>query len=105
MERLKKLRKENKITMRELGGVLGLSETAIYYYETGKREPDQATLKKLADYFNVSVDYLLGRETPASTPLDDVEIALYEGSKGLSEQGKKDVLDYIEFIKSKEKQK
>jgi len=60
-ERLRKLRKEHKMTQTELGEKLGLSTSAIGMYEQGRRDPDSMTLKKIADLFNVTVDYLLGR--------------------------------------------
>lgn len=61
MNRIRELRKELSLTMKELGRYIGVAESTISLYESGKREPDNKTLVKLADYFNVSVDYLLGR--------------------------------------------
>ena len=61
MKRLKELRKERQLTQQELGEIINCTHTAINYYENGKRQPDLETLCKLADYFNVSVDYLLGK--------------------------------------------
>ncbi|MBM7582479.1 transcriptional regulator with XRE-family HTH domain [Caldicoprobacter guelmensis] len=60
-KRLKELRKEHKMTQTELGKILGLSTSAIGMYEQGRRDPDSFTLQKIADTFNVTVDYLLGR--------------------------------------------
>ena len=60
MTKLKELRKEHKLSMKELGKILGLSESTISLYEAGKREPDIKTLIKIADYFNVSVDVFHG---------------------------------------------
>lgn len=60
MEKLRELRKQNKLSMKELGAILGLSESTISLYENGKREPDIATIIKIANYFNISVDELLG---------------------------------------------
>ena len=62
MNLIRELRKSKKITMKEFGHIIGVSEAAISHYETNKRQPDQATLIKIADFFGVSVDYLLGRE-------------------------------------------
>lgn len=59
---LKKLRKSHNMTQDELAEMLSLSRSAISLYETGRREPDYSILTKLADIFDVSVDYLLGRE-------------------------------------------
>jgi len=60
MKNLKILREHKNITMEELANHLGLTRSAISLYESGKRQPDFDTLKKLAKYFNVSIDYLLG---------------------------------------------
>lgn len=54
--------------MKELGAVVGLAESTISQYETGKREPDNETLLRLGEFFNTSVDYLLGRETATDGP-------------------------------------
>lgn len=59
--KIRKLRTERGWTQSELAEKLSVSESAISYYETGKREPDTETLHKLATLFNVSLDYLLGR--------------------------------------------
>ena len=59
--RLKELRKEKGITQLKLAMDLGLSQNTISRYETGEREADYKTLIMLADYFGVSVDYLIGR--------------------------------------------
>lgn len=59
--RLKALRKERKISQLKLALDLNMNQNSISRYETGEREADYATLIKLADYFGVSVDYLLER--------------------------------------------
>jgi len=59
--RLKLLRKQRKISQLKLAMDLGLSQNSISRYETGEREADYATLILLANYFNVSIDYLLER--------------------------------------------
>lgn len=69
MERLKLLRKELKKTQTDIANVLGITVSAYGNYELGQREPDNANLIKLAKYFGVSTDYLLGlsEERAAST--------------------------------------
>jgi len=75
MENLRKLRKDAKLTMKQLGEIMGVAESTISLYETGNREPDKETLFKLADYFDVTTDYLLGRtntpnaESAPTTPI------------------------------------
>ena len=68
MNRIRELRKKRCMTMKELGAVVGLAESTISQYETGKREPDNETLLRLGEFFNTSVDYLLGREIIADSP-------------------------------------
>lgn len=59
--RLKEIRKKRGITQLKLAMDLNISQNTISRYETGEREADYATLTRLADYFNVSTDYLLER--------------------------------------------
>lgn len=59
--RLKALRKQKKISQLKLALELNTNQNTISRYETGEREPGLKELVKIADYFNVSVDYLLER--------------------------------------------
>jgi len=61
-DRLKECRKNIGKTQREVADNLGRTERGYQNYELGNREPSQETTIKIADYFNVSVDYLLGRD-------------------------------------------
>jgi transcriptional regulator with XRE-family HTH domain len=60
-ERVKLLREEKQLSQIELAKLLHIANTTLSMYETGKREPDFETLQLLADFFNVTTDYLLGR--------------------------------------------
>ena len=60
-KRLTELRKEKGVTQKDMSLLLGITRPAYTAYEMGKRQPDYETLIKLADYFNVTIDYLLGR--------------------------------------------
>lgn len=64
MNRIRDLRKIQKMTLKDLGKRVGLSESTISLYENGKREPDLETLQHFADIFHVSVDFILGRDHP-----------------------------------------
>lgn len=73
-QRLRHLIKQSKSTQKEIATSLGLSQQRFSYYANGQREPDSDTLCSIADYFGVSVDYLLGREeTPAPEARDGSE--------------------------------
>jgi transcriptional regulator with XRE-family HTH domain len=74
-KRFKQLREEMNITQRELAEHLNCSKSAIALYETGQRNPDHETLNKIADFFSVSTDYLLGR-TDFRTSADRITEAL-----------------------------
>lgn len=60
-KRLKYLRRLNDITQQELADYLNVGKTTISNYETGYSTPDVETLNKIADFFNTTIDYLLGR--------------------------------------------
>ena len=59
--RLKELRKKKRISQLKLALELNINQNSISRYENMERDPDYATLIKFADYFDVSLDYLLGR--------------------------------------------
>lgn len=68
MERMQMLRKKAGLTLKQLGKAVDKAESTISQYESGRREPDNETLLRIADVLGCSVDYLLGREdtkTPA----------------------------------------
>ncbi|MEE0106664.1 MAG: helix-turn-helix transcriptional regulator [Lachnospiraceae bacterium] len=60
---LRLLRGEKEMSQQELADALGISKSAINMYERGERQPNFETLEAIADFFNVDIDYLLGRTT------------------------------------------
>lgn len=60
-ERLRKLRKQRGLSQNELSKHIGISKSSVNMYERGEREPSFETLEAIADYFNVDMDFLLGR--------------------------------------------
>lgn len=110
-ERIKSLRKEHNMTQSELGKILGIGKTTISMYENGNSNPDDDLKQKIADYFNVSVDYLLGRSDireSAEKLLKDPKttIALHNGNgidDELPEEAKKEIENFIEYVKNKYK--
>lgn len=71
IERLKKLRKEGKLTQKDIATFLNISQPAYQQFESGKKKINLETMEKLADYFNVSTDYLLGK---TDIPDPDLEV-------------------------------
>ena len=93
MKNLTKLRKERGLTNEEVGKVLGVSKSRYNNWEIDRAEPDIATLKALADFFCVSIDYLVGADerrypnSPAAELSED-EKELLSIYKDLSDNGK-----------------
>lgn len=83
--RIKELRKEKGLRQSELATTLHVSQQAVGSWETGRTVPGADTLNVLADYFNVTTDYLLGRpekkddDTRTADIKDDDVIFTYEG--------------------------
>lgn len=59
-DRLKQLRLENDMLQKETAAKLGLQRSTYVNYENGYREPDLETIKKIANYYDCTIDYLLG---------------------------------------------
>lgn len=82
---IRDLRKLKKMSQSELAKVVGVSQTTVTAWETGKAEPSSSAISSLADYFNVTTDYLLGRpekkddNTKTADIDDDDVIFTYEG--------------------------
>lgn len=74
-KRLRYLRKINDVTQQELANYLSVGKTTISNYETGYSTPDAETLNMIADFFNTSVDYLLGR-TDQRNPEEKPELPI-----------------------------
>lgn len=76
--RIREVRKQHNMTMKQLGIKIGVAESTISQYETGKRQPDNEALLRIGELFNVTVGYLLGaedKENPA-TKRDEVQKAV-----------------------------
>lgn len=109
-KRLRKVRKEKKITQEEISGFLGVKRQTYSAYERGVSIPDSLTLKKLADYFCVSTDYFfLDESAPpigANTPQEKMLLLLARRAERIPEsqrerlfKGFEDNIDlYLEAI-------
>ncbi|MBD1373881.1 helix-turn-helix transcriptional regulator [Hazenella sp. IB182357] len=72
-DKLKKRRKALGITQQTLADELGVSHTTVSKWESGNFDPDTSTLKKIANYLHVSIDYLLENENESPETLDILE--------------------------------
>lgn len=69
-ERIAQLRKSRSMSQFQLAKTLNIATSTLGMYETNKRKPNMEMLEKLADFFGVSIDYLLGRETSDKSDID-----------------------------------
>ncbi|MGO4498849.1 helix-turn-helix domain-containing protein [Paenibacillus sp. 2RAB27] len=81
--RLKYLRNQKSMTQEQLGQKINVTKVSISGYENSNRTPDMETLQKIADFFEVSVDYLLGRSDSVNN--DGVGRAFYGGADQYTE--------------------
>lgn len=104
MNRLKALRELNGTSQAEVAKYINKTPQAYSLYEKGKRDPDIATIKKLADFFSVSIDYLLGY-TPAGSDihLSKDQENLISRLNQSDPQITKEVEQYLNYLESKEK--
>ena len=99
-ERLKELRKQAHLTQVELASKLGIVQSSYADWERGKKKPTQDNLVKIAQIFNVSVDYLVGNSEENADELDNIELLFRMNSKGLTKEEKavfkKELIEFME---------
>ena len=99
---LKNLRKNEHLTQQEMANICGVTLRSYQNYESGQREMSYASLKKIADKFNISIDYLLGHQPLNVLYLDsltDEQKEAVELVKQLDDRQVLKVIGYIERIK------
>ena len=107
--RIKSLREYAGLSQLELAKHLNVSNTTLSQYESGQRIPSDDIKIKIATFFNVSVDYLLGRvdkkikAAPEGPPLSELEKVLLTATSGLSSDDMKKAIEYVELLKLKHK--
>jgi len=107
--RITELRKQAGMSQFQLAKVLDIATSTLGMYETGKREPSLKVLNRIASYFNVSTDYLLGRPekktgTTKSDKIEDMlDSAMTFDGKPLSNNDRNVIRGMIEaYLKNKE---
>lgn len=99
-EQLKKLREERNLSQSDFAKDIGLTRSAISMYELGKREPNLETLKKFANFFNVSIDELI--DTNNKNKFQNKEyITLHRLVDELHPEDLQDVIDFAKLRKIK----
>ena len=86
--RLKSLRNSRKLSQKDFAQALRVSQQTVASWESGRTEPSNTALRDIADYFNVSADYLLGRETPKAPALSDEQTTILKSFDDLNDAGR-----------------
>lgn len=102
-DRVKKLADKQKISIVQLEEKLGFGRNSLYSWK--KKTPNGASLSKVADYFGVSTDYLLGRDVNNMVNPDNEKITLIAShvDDDVTEEEMQDILKYIDLIKRSKK--
>lgn len=107
MLRIKQLREEKGISQLEFAKRINLTQQSVSAYEKGIREPSLDILKAIADFFGVSVDYILGKSDvrnpdKVEVDMDEVDVAFASGIKGLNETNKMIIKSTLEALLAKQ---
>lgn len=95
--RLNELRKEKNLTQSDVSKRLRIARETYSRYESGQREMTYASLVELADLFDVSVDYLLGRYDNNPVFLDDTELSMVDKFRSFDDRAKKSFEAMFEY--------
>ncbi|MCL2838990.1 MAG: helix-turn-helix transcriptional regulator [Oscillospiraceae bacterium] len=105
MKNLRKLREEQKISQKKLADNLGLAQPQIHGYETGAYEPEIAMLKEFANFFQTSIDYIVGHidikqriEHTEGFALNKTEAALIEKYRKLNNNAQNGIMNMIDTL-------
>lgn len=98
------LRKSKGLTQKELADQIGMSASAIGNYEQGTRTPDYETLEIIADFFNVPLDSLFGKQKECKSFISDdvLKFALFGGDKEITDAQLEEVKLFAKFVKERE---
>lgn len=96
-ENLKDARLKKNLSQKEVAEKIGVAKSTYSLYESGNREPNVDTIKKIADVLNVSADQLLGLET------DNITLAAHFDGDEYTEEELDEIRQFAAFVKSRKK--
>lgn len=111
--RIKELRNERKVTQATLAKYLGVAQNTLSYWENETYDIDTASLRKVADYFGVTTDYILCRDskpisqssTDKAVSEEDIIFALFDGDKEITPEMYDEVKQFARSVREKHKNK
>ncbi|MBQ7863829.1 MAG: helix-turn-helix transcriptional regulator [Lachnospiraceae bacterium] len=101
---LRLLRNEKNMSQQDLADALKISKSAINMYERGERQPNFETLEIIADYFNVDIDFLLGRTDKTTKVIGPATIAAHFDGSEYTEEELNKIKEFAAFVKAQRKQ-
>ena len=109
--RIKELRSERRVTQATLAKYLGVAQNTLSYWENETYDIDTGSLQKIADYFGVTTDYVLCRDSaPVSQPTadrtvsdEDIMFALFDGDKDITPEMFDEVKQFARFVRERHK--
>lgn len=103
-ERIRQLRIEKELTQTQLSDIFHIAKSTLSQYENNIRTPNDDIKIKLANYFNVSVDYLLGKTNVRNYESKENTVALHtDDYDELPQEAKDEINNFIEYVKQKYK--
>lgn len=112
-KRLRKLREEKGLLQKDIAKILNIATSAYGYYEQGERDPGTQVLEILADFYDISIDYLMGRtdnrneSLPTDTELEEFlqkSNIKFDGAP-LDDDDKEDIINFLRMVWKRKKQK
>lgn len=103
--RIKSLRESSNLNQKELAAILNVSNTTLSQYENGQRIPSDEVKIKLADHFNVTTDYLLGRTDDPNGEEDIVTIAAHHDGEEFSDEEKEMIEKFKDMVRKMKQKK
>lgn len=98
--KLKELRENKRVSQAKLAQALGISQSTVGMWENGTNKPEYEKLIKLAEYFDVSIDYLLCRTSDITTDKNYISVPVYGRiPAGIATEAIEDILDYEDIPK------
>lgn len=104
-EKIVELRQKNNVYQKDLAKFLGVGVSCLSLWEKGQRQISVEQLKKVAEFFNVSIDYLTGLSPIEKEELTEEERELIEIIKELNEEQTQELSNYLDFIIAKRDKK
>jgi len=111
-ERLRQLRMRRDLSQMEFSRLIGVSKSSVNMYERGEREPNLEILSRIADFFEVDLDFLLGKSdiekksdpsapAPRTVSDEDIKLALFGGSGEITDAMYEEVKQFAAFVKNR----